>query len=183
MPVKIKPKVKVIDKKERQRRLEIVAKASRGSYAMVGVQNASRVYPGEDVTLGQVAAWMEFGTKGRANGKGAVPARSFLRTPIDNAEPELNKIRERVLEQIVTGKMAIADALETLGFFVSNRCKNAIYLGISPELKDSTRASKRSNRANKGVSSTPDTPLMDTHFLVDSIGYEVVLAGNGGGES
>lgn len=175
MSVKIKPKVKVIDKKERQRRLEVVAKASRGSYAMVGVQNASRTYPGEDVTLGQVAAWMEFGTE-------RVPARSFLRTPIDSAEAEINKVRKRVLEDIITSKIAIADALETLGFFVSNRCKNAIYLGISPPLADATRAAKRRVRGTKGVSSTPDTPLSDTQFLVESIGYEVVLAGGGGGE-
>lgn len=170
MPVKLKPKVKVLDKKERQRRLEVVARASRGSYAMVGIQNADKTYPGESVTVGQVAAWMEFGTD-------KIPARSFLRTPIDESEGPLNKIRKRVLTDIIMGRIAIADALQTLGFFVSNRCKNAIYRGIAPALADSTRANKRTNRGVKGVSATPDTPLMDTKMLVESIGYEVVLTG------
>lgn len=168
MPRMLKTRVRITDKKERQRRLEITAHASKGCYAKVGVLNASDAYPGQDRTVGQVAADMEFGTE-------RVPSRSFLRTPVDNAMGEINSLRETLVEEIIAGRLAIADALQQLGFFMSNRIKNTIYQGIKPELRPSTRAAKRTERKNKGVSPTPDTPLMDTGTLVSKVGYEVVL--------
>ncbi|RYF52432.1 MAG: hypothetical protein EOO38_00035 [Cytophagaceae bacterium] len=181
MPPMLKTRVRVIDKKERQRRLEIVARASRGSYAKVGVTKPEQKYPGSDVTVGQVAAWMEFGTDPpEGKEKGGTPARSFLRTPIDNLGDKLNAKRDAMLEQIIAGKLSIADALQQLGFFVANTVRNAIITDIPPPLAQRTRDNKRSNRMYKGVSKTPDSPLQDTGLLLSKIGYEVVLRGGGG---
>lgn len=169
----IKTTVKITDKRERQRRLERVARASRGSYATCGVKDPDEFYPESNVTVGQVAAWMEFGTA-------TAPSRSFLRTPVDQADGLINKLRDRMLEAIITEQISIAQALETLGFFVSNRMKNAIYRGISPPLAEATVENKRRDRPIKGVSPTPTTPLMDTGLLVSKISYEVYLAGGSG---
>lgn len=164
--------VKIQDKVERTKRLMTLARASRGSYAVVGVTDASETYPGTTVTVGQVAAWNEFG-------EGRVPSRSFLRTPVDDMQPLINRKREQLLENMIAGEVSVAAALEALGFLVSNGIKNAIIRGIGPPLKPKTIERKREQRASKGPSPTPETPLMDTGLLISKIGYEVYLAGGG----
>lgn len=166
-------KRQVIDKNERQRRLEYVLKKASRSFVKVGIVKPDEVYPGTKVTVGQVAAWMEFGTHsakkdGKAGGIEMVPARSFLRVPIDNAKARIEKVRDKQLEAIIHGEKGIGEGLDAIGAAVQLIIQNAITRGIRPRLAKSTALEKRA----KGY---PDTPLIRTRFMFDHIGFQTTL--------
>ncbi|RYF12811.1 MAG: hypothetical protein EOO40_00325 [Deltaproteobacteria bacterium] len=167
-----KPKVKVMDKAERQRRIEAVLRKARNCYVKIGLKDAGDVYPtqGENaqpVTVGQVGAWMEFGTHSKA-GIEMVPARSFLRTPVDNGMKTINRVRVQQIDRIIQGETGIAQGLEAIGAKVQLLVQNAMTRGIRPRLAKSTLKKKR-------ALGQPDTPLIATKFSFDHIGFEVVL--------
>lgn len=170
-------KIKKLDKRERERRLEKILELAHNSYVTAGILEPDTPYPPDTtksgkpkptVTLGQVAAWQEFGTH-TAAGIGVVPARSFFRTPIDEGMDAINKTRERVLNALIYEKISIADALGALGATVQRLSQNAITRGIAPPLAISTIRRKRAE-------GSPDTPLLTVRrFLFGHITYEVTL--------
>ena len=160
-------KVKVIDKKERQQRLEHVLKLAHNSFVEVGITEPNDAYPGSEVTVGQVAAWMEFGTHSKA-GLEMVPSRSFLRTPVDAGLDSINKVKNQQIEKLIQGEISIETALGAIGARVQILMQNAITRGIAPRLADSTLRRKR-------ALGQPDTPLIATRFLYDHIGFGVHL--------
>lgn len=172
-----KATVKIIDNKERQRRLEKILELAHNSYVTFGILEADTPYPQATtkagrplppVTVGQVAAWQEFGTH-TAAGIGVVPSRSFLRTPIDEGKDVIDKTRERVLTALIYEKISIADALGALGAAMQRLSQNAITRGIAPPLAVSTLRRKRAE-------GSPDTPLLTVRrFLFNHISYEVTL--------
>lgn len=165
----IKPKVRIIDKKERMKRLQYVLKKARNCYVQAGIREPEATYPGdpEGATVGQVAAWMEFGTH-TADGRAMVPARSFLRAPIDEGMASIEKVKNRALQGIITEQLSIEDGLAMLGEQMVKLMRNAIVRGISPRLADSTLVRKRAQ-------GQPDTPLIATGFMFDHISYYVEL--------
>lgn len=185
----IRPKVKVKDRKEYQKRLKYLLDKTKNCYVQAGITNPEEKYPGSkaNVTVGQVAAWMEFGTHTREGvtntrpgskfskrhddahwGIEVVPARSFIRTPVDEGMDSINRVKNRVLEQILDGKMSIKDGLDAIGVQLTKLMKNAIVRGIEPELRPSTLAGKR-------ALGQPDTPLVATGFMFDHIDYHTEL--------
>lgn len=165
----VKPKVKVIDKKERQRRLEYILKKAHNCYVEVGITEPDATYPdsGKNVTVGQVAAWMEFGTHSR-DGVPIVPARSFIRTPVDAGMASIQKVKDRALAGIIEERLSIEDGLGSIGDHIVQLMRNAIVRGISPRLADRTLKRKR-------ALGQPDTPLIATKFMFDHIGKHVEL--------
>lgn len=163
----IRAKVKTLDNKERQRRLEIVLEKARHSYVEVGITEPDDMYPDSQVSVGQVAAWMEFGTHS-ADGKEMVPSRSFLRTPVDNGIKTIEKVKNQQLEGLIQGKIGIETALTAIGTKVQLMMQNSITRGTPPPLADSTL---RRKRALKQL----DTPLIATRFMFDHIGIHVCL--------
>jgi hypothetical protein len=169
----IRPKRKFIDKTERLRRLEYVLKKARHSFVKVGIVKADDVYPGTNVSVGQVAAWMEFGThtakkENDDGGAELVPARSFLRVPVDKALGRIEKVRDKQLEAIIHGETGIGEGLDAIGAAVQLIIQNAITRGIRPKLAESTVKQKR----RQGY---PDTPLIRTRFMFDHIGFQTTL--------
>lgn len=182
----IRPKVKIIDNKEKQRRLEYVLKKAHNCYVRVGIVEPEDKYPGkpQGPTVGQVAAWMEFGTHtregvaqmgGRAKKKDdqhwgieTVPARSFLREPVDRGIAVIERVKNQQLTRIIMGEASIEEALQAIGAKIQMLMQNAISRGIGPELADSTLLRKRAKRQ-------PDTPLLATRFMFEHIGTSVVL--------
>ncbi|RYF12854.1 MAG: hypothetical protein EOO40_00195 [Deltaproteobacteria bacterium] len=163
----LKGKIKQIDKRERQRRLEKVLEVAKDSFTTFGIKNPEDTYPGSDVTVGQVAAWMEFGTHSK-DGIERVPSRSFLRTPIDTQLDLVLKKRDQVLEKVIMGEMSIEKALDAIGQKMVNLSKSAITRGIAPKLANSTLRAKR-------ALSQSDTPLLATRYMYDHIDFETTL--------
>jgi hypothetical protein len=163
----IKPKVKVIDKKERQKRLEYILKKAHNCYVEAGISEPDAAYPDSKATVGQVAAWMEFGTH-TADGKPIVPARSFIRTPVDVGMGSIDKVRARALAGIIEERSSIKDALDEIGGQLVKLMRNAIVRGIAPRLADRTILRKR-------ALGQPDTPLIATRFMFDHIDFHTEL--------
>jgi hypothetical protein len=163
----MKAKVKTLDKKERQRRLEKVLKLAKHSFTSFGIKDPDDTYPNSDVTVGQVAAWMEFGTHSK-DGVERVPARSFLREPIDENMQAILKVRDKSLNKVIMGEMSIEAALDSIGAKMANLSRSAITRGIAPRLANSTLRGKRAQ-------SQPDTPLIATRFMYDHIDFETTL--------
>lgn len=160
-------KAKVVDKKERQLRLEHILKLAHNSYVEIGITEPNDPYPDSDVTVGQVAAWMEFGTH-TAKGIEMVPARSFLRTPVDAGTDSIEKVKTQQIDKLIQGDISIETALSAIGARVQVLMQNAITRGIAPKLADSTLRRKR-------ALGQPDTPLLATRFMFDHIGFGVRL--------
>jgi hypothetical protein len=163
----VRAKAKVIDKKERQLRLEHILKLAHNSYVEIGITEPDEKYPNSDVTVGQVAAWMEFGTH-TAKGIEMVPARSFLRTPVDAGQASIEKVKTQQIDKLIQGEISIETALSAIGARVQVLMQNAITRGIAPKLADSTIRRKR-------ALGQPDTPLLATRFMFDHIGFGVRL--------
>lgn len=163
----VRAKARIKDNKERQRRLEIVLKRARNCFVEVGITEPDAAYPNSEVTVGQVAAWMEFGTHTQA-GLPIVPARSFLRTPVDAGMPAIEKVKNQQLDKLLQGEISIETALAAIGTRIQTMMQNAIVRGIAPRLADSTLRRKR-------ALGQPDTPLLATRFLYEHIGYGVRL--------
>lgn len=166
----IRPKVSsTIGSDDHLKKLKAVLDASRGAYVTVGILQPNVKYPDSDATVGQVAAWQEFGTHGK-DGSPIVPARSFIRTPTDKALSKLAALKQRELDLIVQEKSTIRQGLARLGADLQRRMQNAIVQNIPPPLTPETLAKKR-------ALGQPDTPLIATGLLKASIGFAVFVDG------
>lgn len=108
-----------------------------------------------DVTLADVATWMEFGTE-------KIPARSFIRAWFDENEERVGKMLHVMLRSVIEGKRTREQALELLGQKFAAEIQARIASGIDPPLAESTIKRKGSS-----------TPLIDTGQLRSAISYEV----------
>lgn len=107
------------------------------------------------VTMGELAAWMEFGTE-------TIPERSFIRAWFDAAEPHLREDLRKLMESVVAGKRTKEEALELLGMRAVGQIQERISAGVPPENAPSTIAKKGSA-----------TPLIDSGALRSSINFRV----------
>ena len=102
---------------------------------------------------------------GSADGK--IPERSFLRAGINEALPEIKKLHEKFMPEVLEGK-ASADTMQRMvGEAAQGSITELIELRIDPPNAPSTIIKKGS-----------DTPLVDTGHLRQSIKYELVDPGN-----
>lgn len=173
--------------------LKAQMRKAQGSYVTVGILEPERRYPLQvtgpkagggkktrsapvGATLGQVAAWMEFGTHDK-QGNPIVPARSFIRSPIDRGLAAIERVKTRALQSLVLGEITLQVALGRLGAECQRRMQNAIVKSeTGVPLKPKTIARKRKL-------GQPDIPLIATGLLRSSIAFAVVLAGGMGGKT
>lgn len=157
----ITPKItlKVTDNTPKLRRLVSQLKES---YVTVGVHEGAGEY--EDGTLvAEVALWNEFGTE-------TIPARSFIRSTLNENATQINAWRREVLAKVLKGEITVRRALETIGYRLRELVKNKINSNVPPPNAPSTVAKKK----REGVA--PRT-LIETELLLRSIEYRVVMGG------
>ncbi len=113
----------------------------------------SKVYVGvpagksepDGTSLGQVAAWTEFGTR-NSDGSVRSPERPFLRTGINRAVKKMGPLNRSNLRQVVDGRMAVGTALDLLGVFAVGEVKQGMVDGPFAANAPSTIAKKGSDK-------------------------------------
>ena len=158
----VNAKVKTTDKgkdalKEFVKRMNKV----KGSYVTIGVHEDAGQYE-DGTSIVSVALWNEFGTK-------HIPSRPFMRSVCYGMEADINRLREKVLGQVMDGRLSPEKALEQIGFFVREQIKNKIAANDFAANAPATTAHKKKEGA-------PLQPLIETHLLYRSIEYKVVMA-------
>ena len=140
---------------------ETVAELGRASVrAGVVGDKATEPHGGTGVDNAEIALWMEYGTR-------ALPERSFIRKTLEDGvvQAEAAAILERVVAAAIAGQMSRDGALAEVGAFFAEKIRRTILDDkVRPELQPSTIARKGGNA----------TVLVDTHQLVDAVGYEIV---------
>lgn len=164
----VQAKVKVLNIRTPQgKKIYEAIERTHGSHVTVGIQQPDLAYPG-GATLGQVAAWMEFGTHSKA-GEEIVPERSFIRSTVDRKFAAINRIKDGALREMMAGTLALPKALERLGYRIVEMMRDTITRSATvgnEKLADATLAKKR-------ALGQPDTPLIATRLLIDHIGFKV----------
>lgn len=139
-------------------------KKIKGSYVSIGIHEGAGQYA-DGTSVIQVGFWNEFGTE-------HIPSRPFMRNVVYGKEGKINQLRDKLLREMVEGKLTLEKALGTIGFQLSEMIKNEITgRHLLPD-KPSTIESKR----KQGVT-PPDTPLYETGLLLRSITFQVVIKG------
>lgn len=155
----ISAKVTIEDRDREYKRFQREMRKVNGSYVTVGVHLGAGSYPKKGVTVAQVAFWNEFGTE-------RAPARSFIRSTLDQRAAALNVLREVWLQKVFDGKATVGKALEAMGFVVKEWITNKIQSNVPPPNAASTLARK----AELGEGSMT---LQATRLLLRSIAYKV----------
>lgn len=157
----IRPKIKISEKgKDEWNRFRKEMGKVKGSHVTIGIHEGAGEYP-DGVSVVQVGLWNEFGTE-------TSPARSFIRSTIDEHMGDINRWRVELVKQVLAGKITVDKALETIGFRLRELVKNKINSNVPPPNAPSTIAAKR----HAGVA--PRT-LVETTLLLRSIEYRVVI--------
>lgn len=133
----------------------LLAKLRGGNFEIdVGVHSDDANHThgdGEGVTIGDVATWMEFGTR-------TVPARSFIRAWFDEKHTEVQAILKQELGAAMRGDRPLSQACERAALRLEASVKGRIRQHIPPPLSPVTIARKGSS-----------TPLIDTGQLIQAI--------------
>lgn len=95
---------------------------------------------GEGTTIGDVAAWMEFGTQ-------TVPQRSFVRGWFDERQEFITGTIRAQFQQVLDGRRTIEQASERVALALEGDVKQRILTNIPPPLKPATIARKGSSLA------------------------------------
>lgn len=169
----VKAKVKVLNLKTKAGEAIYEAiERTRGSCVTVGIQEPDLQYP-NGATLGQVAAWMEFGTHSK-DGAEIVPQRSFIRSTVDGKMVAINRVKDAALRAMMAGKVTLDAALETVGFRIVEMMRDTIVRGMTDgNDKLSPQTLRRKRRLGQ-----PDIPLIATRLLIDHIGFKVLISPN-----
>ena len=128
-----------------------------GAHVIVGIigEDADKPEGDKGVTVGDVAAWAEFGL--------GQPRRSWLRDWIDAADPEIRRRTSAEIAAVLAGTRTRDQALARLGVWAVGEIQKRIAAGIAPENAPSTIARKGSS-----------TPLIDKGQFRGSITSKVV---------
>lgn len=131
------------------------------SYVTVGVQGdqAGQTDGKSGATLAEIATANEFGTD-------RIPARSFIRSTMDESRADIANVQQRAFAAVVTGQRSVHDGLSLIGMAAQAKIQAKISSNIPPPNAPSTIAAK-------GSSST----LIDTGQLRQSISFEVHVDG------
>lgn len=116
---------------------------------------------GSSVTVAQLAAIMEFGSK-----DGKIPERSMVRATLKIHADQITALFRKLSLQVMTGKMDETKALGIAGAYVKSLIQKRIQDGIAPANAASTVRRKGSSK-----------PLIDTGQLVGAVDFEVRKAG------
>lgn len=111
------------------------------------------------ITVAELAVIHEFGTA-------TIPARSFIRVPVDSIRPLIREQLVKYAHRSVEGGAAPEKAMEFVGAWVASLLANGIRKGLP--VAPLAEATKRRRRGKVAI------PLFDTGQLASSISYEVV---------
>lgn len=114
---------------------------------------------GEGTTIGDIAAWMEFGTQ-------TVPQRSFIRGWFDERQEFIASTLRTQFQQVLDGKRPIEQAAERAALALEGDVKQRILENIPPPLSPVTIKRKGSSLA-----------LVDTGALRNAIRAVVKRSG------
>lgn len=106
-----------------------------------------------------IAAVHEFGAP-----KKNIPERSFMRTAFDENIPEIEAIKSREYDRIITGKSGIYRSLDKIGVWFTAKVKKKIKDIKIPPLKPATV--KRKGSSN---------PLIDSGQMIQSVQHVVAM--------
>lgn len=121
----------------------------------------------DDLTIVLVAWFNEFGTKRKTKGGSEVehvPSRSFIRSTSDEQAARIGRLKKRVIQQIINGKINVRRGLAVLGEFLQLKIQRKIRMLKEPPNAPSTKARKKSTN-----------PLIDISQLLQSIRYEILM--------
>jgi len=129
----------------------------------VGVLASEEASVGGAITVGELAAVHEFGTR-----DGRIPSRSFLRSTFDEQREMLVELGKKLMGAVLDGKMKTERALGFMGAKLTAEVKKKISSGdgIPPPNAPSTIAAKGSSHT-----------LIDTGRLLGAIAWAVVMGG------
>lgn len=137
--------------------------------AKVNVAKQSALQAGifEDPALAFIAACHEYGvpTKG-------LPMRSFARSTMHANSTKYSKLLGVVLTSWQRGEITIEQALEKLGYTITQDMQETITRGVPPDLKPATVKGKQ-----RRGSPRPNTPLRDTDRLFNGIKAKIAKKG------
>ncbi|WPH64024.1 neck protein [Vibrio phage vB_VpP_1] len=137
-----------------ERVAELKRKFRDAPTVLVGVPKAAGSYE-DGVHTATIAAVNEFGSA-----DGRVPERSFLRSGVSDSEPQIKKLYEKMIPEVIDKDLDVDTIQSLVGQLVVGRITERISEGIEPA--NSPKTVKR-----KGSS----TPLIDTGHLRQSITY------------
>ena len=160
-------KPKTTEKDRGAARIKRDWKRLSNSFVTIGVHEDAEAYtgPGDNPTVAEVAFWNEFGTK-------TSPERSFLRSTIDVKRRTIFRAQEKLLNNMVAGKLTPKQVLDGMGFRIQVLVQNRITTSRSWAAPNapSTTARKLSGGAARGP-----TPLIVTTLLLRSITHETKI--------
>lgn len=143
------------DKHEQQRLEKLLEKMAKAPHVAVGILQDKVVSKG--FSMLDLALVHEFGSK-----DGRIPQRSFIRSTCDAKQKEHLNLMAKVQGMYLAGKIAMKQALHTIGSVVEKDIVQSINRGIEPDLKPATIKRKKSSK-----------PLIDTGRLKGSITHDV----------
>lgn len=142
----------------------------KGSYVKIGYiegdkshkskKDRSKKHSNKNTTyinMAQLASVHEYGSP-----KKGIPERSFIRSWVDNNQPEIMRRIERMVKGIIDGKVTPEIALKTIGVFASGGIKKQLKSISTPPLSEKTIKEKGSSQ-----------PLIDTGQMRSSIRFIV----------
>jgi hypothetical protein len=135
-----------------------------------------------DLTVAEIAAVLEYGTD-----DGRIPARPFMRITFDHQREQLAKMGRELIEQVISGRVTIRQALDIMGASLASAAKSTITHGVPPPNALSTaiaKARKTKGGMFKGPISLAKAfgrlgaiasvkPLIDTGRLLNAITWSV----------
>jgi hypothetical protein len=131
--------------------------------------SGAATHPNADASVGQVAAWMEFGTPGSDDrqydvARKHIPSRPFVRMTFARHQVEFAKIVRDELSNIVDGRATAEEAQERIGERMLERLRETILeaRGWAVPLAQATIDAKGH-----------DDPLIDSGTLYDKASYAV----------
>ena len=141
-------------------KLEVKAGFTAGGGHGAGNEPVSADGYDNGITVAQVAAWNEFGTK-------HIPPRPFMRQSVDNHMPTIKKMFDTMAEKVFSGEVDADKALRAIGAMQVGLIQHEIREGDFVENAPSTKKQKG------GSASAQTTPLIGTGHMRQSVHYVV----------
>lgn len=150
-----------------QKELEFLIKNLEGKQGQVGFFETSKYENG--IPVAYVASIQEFGDPSHN-----IPPRPFMRPTIKRESTKWLKLLEDGFKAIARGEITLKAMLEQFILVPPADIKITISQLMEPALKKSTIAARKRRRANKKLTGSLDKPLLDTHYMFDSVQGVVV---------
>jgi hypothetical protein len=146
--------------------LDLALKGIENKVGKVGFFKGS-IYD-NGIPVAYVATIQEFGVPEKG-----IPARSFMRSTINEQQKNWSKIAEQGSRRVLSGKLQANDLMEMIGQKASGDMRKKISTITTPALKQSTINARMSKRADKTTVGNLTKPLVDSGLMLQSLTYVV----------